>query len=439
MANTTIDQLASLTGTGVATNDLFLVYDASANIEKGITSAEVKNMISNLPGSLTITTSGTSDALIVTSTDLNATAAPDIVFYRNSASPAVNDLLGNIVFRGKNSAAVDKDYAGIYTGIANTTSSSESGFMLFHTMSAGTLTERMRIREDGNIGIGISANNTSLNVYKNITGQINSYGMSSGGVIQSDVTASANYFISQAGTVNSTFTLPNLRHYWAYQGTFGASSTVTNQYGFAAESNMVGATNNYGFAAIAVPAANVTTGKTVFGFYSNNPIATGGGTSYNFYGNGTAPNYFGGNVGIGALSSGSKLHVSGNTYISTTLSVGTSVLSSGAGGVGYSTGAGGAVTQLTSRTTGVTLNKTSGAITLFTAAGSTTAATFTVTNSTVAATDVIILNQKSGTNLYILAVTAVAAGSFNVTFYTTGGTASDAPVINYAVIKAVAA
>jgi hypothetical protein len=111
----------------------------------------------------------------------------------------------------------------------------------------------------------------------------------------------------------------------------------------------------------------------------------------------------------------------------------------GAGGLGYGTGSGGTVTQGTSRTTGVTLNKTNGAITMFSAAGSVVAATFTVTNSTVAATDTIILNQKSGTNLYVLLVTAVAAGSFNVTFYTTGGVATDAPVINFSVIKAVTA
>lgn len=103
--------------------------------------------------------------------------------------------------------------------------------------------------------------------------------------------------------------------------------------------------------------------------------------------------------------------------------------------LGYTTGGGGTVTQGTSRTTGVTLNKPSGAITLFSAAGSTTAATFTVTNSTVAATDVIILNQKSGTDLYDLMVTAVAAGSFNITFRTTGGTTTETPVFNFAVIK----
>jgi hypothetical protein len=115
------------------------------------------------------------------------------------------------------------------------------------------------------------------------------------------------------------------------------------------------------------------------------------------------------------------------------------VASTGTAGVGYVTGAGGAVTQATSRTTGVTLDKTTGAITLFSAAGSATAATFTVTNSTVAATDVVILNQKSGTDLYDLMVTAVAAGSFNISFRTTGGTTTEQPVFNFAVIKGVAA
>lgn len=123
----------------------------------------------------------------------------------------------------------------------------------------------------------------------------------------------------------------------------------------------------------------------------------------------------------------------------TSLTATGTIVSTGTAGVGYATGAGGAVTQATSRTTGVTLNKTTGAITLVSAAGSATAATFTVTNSTVAATDVIILNQKSGTDLYDLMVTAVALGSFNITFRTTGGSTTETPVFNFAVIKGVAA
>lgn len=109
------------------------------------------------------------------------------------------------------------------------------------------------------------------------------------------------------------------------------------------------------------------------------------------------------------------------------------------GGVGYATGAGGAVTQTTSRTTGVTLDRVCGAITLFSVAGSATFASFTVTNSAVAATDTVVASQKSGTDLCHVLVTNVAAGSFKLSVATTGGTTVEAPVINFAVIKAVAA
>lgn len=125
-----------------------------------------------------------------------------------------------------------------------------------------------------------------------------------------------------------------------------------------------------------------------------------------------------------------------NTAAVTTLSASTSVLSTGIGGVGYATGAGGAVTQLTSRTTGVALNKPSGAITLFSAAGSTTLASFTLTNSTIAAADVVVISQKSGTDLYDLFITNTAAGSCKISFRTLAGATVEQPVFNFAVIKA---
>jgi hypothetical protein len=123
----------------------------------------------------------------------------------------------------------------------------------------------------------------------------------------------------------------------------------------------------------------------------------------------------------------------------TTVTSSGNVTITGTGGLGYATGSGGAVTQITSRTTGVTLDKTNGAITLVSAAGTTSWQTFTVTNSTVAATDTVIVSQKSGTDLNMIHVTAVAAGSFNISFATTGGTTTEQPVFNFAVIKAVAA
>jgi hypothetical protein len=113
-------------------------------------------------------------------------------------------------------------------------------------------------------------------------------------------------------------------------------------------------------------------------------------------------------------------------------------LLAGAGlGVGFVAGAGGAVTQLSSRTTGVTLNKKCGAITLYSTAGSASYLSFTVTNSLVTANDVIVVNQKSGTNTYLAFVTAVADGSFRITFSSVSGTATDAPVFTFAVIEGV--
>lgn len=105
------------------------------------------------------------------------------------------------------------------------------------------------------------------------------------------------------------------------------------------------------------------------------------------------------------------------------------------GWIGYSYGEGGVVEQETGRTTAVTLDKLAGSITLVSAAGSTTPAAFTVNNKRVNAQDVIILSQKSGTDKYDLSVSAVADGSFQITFNTKSGTTTEQPVINFAVIK----
>lgn len=128
----------------------------------------------------------------------------------------------------------------------------------------------------------------------------------------------------------------------------------------------------------------------------------------------------------------------------TSLAVTGAVTSSG-GGIGYATGAGGAVTQLTDATTGVTLNKLSGQITtvaLDQAAG--VDFSFTLTNSTIAAGDVVVASVKSygGTadGIPVVSVAATGAGSCVLNVRNTGAVTLDAvAVINFAVIKAVAA
>jgi hypothetical protein len=124
-----------------------------------------------------------------------------------------------------------------------------------------------------------------------------------------------------------------------------------------------------------------------------------------------------------------------NTGQFTTLSV--------TGSLGYVPGAGGAITQQSNKSTAVTLNKLTGQITLNNAALNDAAkVSFTVNNLAVAATDTVIINHaNTGTaGGYQIQATAVAAGSFKVTVRNiSGGPLSEAIVLNFAVIKAVAA
>ena len=113
-----------------------------------------------------------------------------------------------------------------------------------------------------------------------------------------------------------------------------------------------------------------------------------------------------------------------------------------AGGVGYRTGAGGTVTQATNKATGVTLNKRCGAITMSNAnLASLTAVSFVLTNTGIAAGDVLVLNHISGgtPGSYLLnARSAAGSATIDVTNIT-GGTLGEAIVIQYAVVKAVSA
>jgi hypothetical protein len=106
---------------------------------------------------------------------------------------------------------------------------------------------------------------------------------------------------------------------------------------------------------------------------------------------------------------------------------------------GYAVGAGGTVTQATDKSTGVTLDTRCGTITLNAATlNADTTASFTLTNSQIAATDVVVLNHASaGTaGAYTLNAQA-AAGSASINVRNvTAGNLGEAIVIRFAVIKA---
>ena len=112
-------------------------------------------------------------------------------------------------------------------------------------------------------------------------------------------------------------------------------------------------------------------------------------------------------------------------------------------GVGYATGAGGTITQGTSKSTGVTLSTTVGEVVTHAAnLAATTSVGFTLTNTTIAANDVVVVSIKSGATAdsYTVTVDAVAAGSCRISLrnYTAGGLAETIK-IGFAVVKAVIA
>lgn len=108
------------------------------------------------------------------------------------------------------------------------------------------------------------------------------------------------------------------------------------------------------------------------------------------------------------------------------------------GSLGYATGNGGAVTQITNKATGVTLNKPSGEITMDAAnLADGITISFTLTNSTIAATDVLAMNVVSGATAggYKLnAICGAGSASIQVTNQS-GGALAEAIVIRFVVIK----
>jgi hypothetical protein len=109
-------------------------------------------------------------------------------------------------------------------------------------------------------------------------------------------------------------------------------------------------------------------------------------------------------------------------------------------GLGYGTGAGGTVVQATNKSTGVTLSKVTGTITMNNAAlNLDTVVTFTLTNTVIAATDMVLVEHASAGTVGAYIATAVAAASSAAISVTnvSAGNLSEAIVLRFVVIKSV--
>ena len=139
-----------------------------------------------------------------------------------------------------------------------------------------------------------------------------------------------------------------------------------------------------------------------------------------------------------------------NSAVSTTFQINTAeamridssgnVLVTSAAGLGYGTGSGGTVTQSTSKSTGVTLNKPTGLITMSNASlGANTNVSFLFTNSIIVSGDLVLVNifDNASLNTYQACAENSRGGSVYIMLRnTSGGALAEPVVLSYAIIKA---
>ena len=110
------------------------------------------------------TTTHFASAFTGRSTDAGATVGPYIDLYRDSASPADDDLLGAVMFTGEDDGGNTTEYARVAAKLGDMTHPEEDGSILFYTSLAGTLTNTATIASSGHLTLdsGITAAGTSF-------------------------------------------------------------------------------------------------------------------------------------------------------------------------------------------------------------------------------------------------------------------------------------
>lgn len=188
------------------------------NTHFGAVSQSISAQISTLlasnntwTGLNTFTRPGAGTVLTLRSSDSTATGGPDLVFDRESNSPAANDIIGAFNFSGRNSVGTTLTYANVSGVIVDKTDGSEDGRLRFVTLVAGAFASRFNI-ENGFYGVGVAGGDPGA-------GRANMNGYYVGGtqVVSSRVTGYGDPFgaISRATFSTTTVTTAALASFVA--------------------------------------------------------------------------------------------------------------------------------------------------------------------------------------------------------------------------------
>jgi hypothetical protein len=307
-----------------------------------------------------------------------ATGGPNLVLNRQSASPAASDIMGRIFFNGKDSAGNDHTYGLISSVLSDPTNGSEDGNMYFTMSVAGALTDVMVIGASG-------------------------------------VTVLQSLYVGQAVNVSSSVVVDQINMTWSNNdATAGPNLNLIRFSTSPAANDLLGQLVFFGYDS----AGNVTP-YAVIGSSIVDPTNGTEDGNINFYTmvGGTSTFIFG--AGAGGFVAAVGLYSTNPIH-----------------GIGYTVGAGGTVTQLTSKATSVTINKVSGQITTHNASlAANTWVSFSVSCSAMAITDIVHVMSANGN--YLAKASNPANGSFTIDLLNrTAGALADAVVITYVIIKA---
>ncbi len=177
------------------------------------------NVILGNAASDTIAANGyVSTNLTIKSTDATATAGPDIIIDRDSASAADSDAIGRIIFRGNDDAGTpaDNDYASIEASIVDSGAGSEDGKLDFKVTQAGTATSYLTI--EATKGVAIRGRTDGNSVASGYVGEV--------------ITATFNSpAIGSAGSWTTVHTLTLNKGVYSISGSVSLGTTTSVVWG----------------------------------------------------------------------------------------------------------------------------------------------------------------------------------------------------------------